>query len=80
MVFQYAQSNYQYSPRLCGAMAWMIASDEYDVVLASRILGIGARRGGMPWWKYFSNRFLTAFENILLASKLSEYHTGYRAY
>jgi glycosyltransferase involved in cell wall biosynthesis len=72
--------DYQYSPRLCGALAWMIASDEFDVVLGSRILGKGAREGGMPWWKYFSNRFLTAAENILLSMKLSEYHTGYRAF
>ena len=72
--------DYQYSPRLCGALAWMIASDEYDVVLGSRILGRGAREGGMPWWKYVSNRFLTASENILISMKLSEYHTGYRAF
>ena len=72
--------DYQYSPRLCGALAWMIASDEFDVVLGSRILGRGALQGGMPWWKYVSNRFLTAFENILLGMKLSEYHTGYRAF
>jgi glycosyltransferase involved in cell wall biosynthesis len=72
--------DYQYSPRLCGALAWMIASDEFDVVLGSRILGKGAREGGMPWWKYFSNRFLTASENVLLSMKLSEYHTGYRAF
>jgi glycosyltransferase involved in cell wall biosynthesis len=72
--------DYQYSPRLCGALAWMIASDEFDVVLGSRILGKGARAGGMPWWKYFSNRFLTAIENILIGMKLSEYHTGYRAF
>ena len=72
--------DYQYSPRLCGALAWMIASDEFDVVLGSRILGRGARKGGMPWWKYFSNRFLTASENILISMKLSEYHTGYRAF
>jgi glycosyltransferase involved in cell wall biosynthesis len=72
--------DYQYSPRLCGALAWMIASDEFDVVLGSRILGKGAREGGMPWWKYFSNRFLTASENLLISMKLSEYHTGYRAF
>jgi glycosyltransferase involved in cell wall biosynthesis len=72
--------DYQYSPRLCGAMAWMIASDEYDVVLGSRILGKGALAGGMPLYKYVSNRFLTAAENILLGMKLSEYHTGYRAF
>jgi glycosyltransferase involved in cell wall biosynthesis len=72
--------DYQYSPRLCGAMAWMIASDDYDLVLASRILGKGALAGGMPVWKYVSNRFLTAAENLLLNMKLSEYHTGYRAF
>lgn len=72
--------DYQYSPRLCGALAWMIASDEFDVVLGSRILGRGARQGGMPWWKYVSNRALTAIENVLLRVKLSEYHTGYRAF
>lgn len=72
--------DYQYSPRLCGAMAWMIASGEYDLVLASRILGQGAREGGMPWWRYLANRGLTAAENLLLGLKLSEYHTGYRAY
>jgi glycosyltransferase involved in cell wall biosynthesis len=72
--------DYQYSPRLCGAMAWMVASGEYDMVLASRILGTGALKGGMPRYKYVANRFLTAAENILLGMKLSEYHTGYRAY
>jgi hypothetical protein len=61
-------------------MAWMIASGEYDLVLASRILGRGAREGGMPWWRYLANRGLTAVENLLLGLKLSEYHTGYRAY
>lgn len=72
--------DYQYAPSLCGAMAWMIASDEYDVVLGSRILGTGALAGGMPVWKYVANRFLTLVENVLLGMKLSEYHTGYRAY
>jgi glycosyltransferase involved in cell wall biosynthesis len=72
--------DYQYSPRLCGAMAWMIASDEYDVVLGSRILGKGALEGGMPRYKYVANRFLTAVENVFLGMKLSEYHTGYRAF
>lgn len=72
--------DYQYSPRLVGAMAWMIASEEYDLVLASRILGAGAREGGMPWWRFVANRFLTAIENLLLGMKLSEYHTGFRAY
>jgi glycosyltransferase involved in cell wall biosynthesis len=72
--------DYQYAPTLCGAMAWMIASGEYDMVLASRILGRGALKGGMPLYKYVANRFLTAFENVFLDVKLSEYHTGYRAF
>jgi len=72
--------DYQYTPRLITAMAAMIAWDEFDVVLASRILGTGALKGGMPIYKYMANRFLTCFENILLGQKLSEYHTGYRAY
>lgn len=72
--------DYQYSPRLCGAMAWMIASGEYDIVIGSRILGETALRGGMPRYKYISNRFLTAAQNLLLRSKLSEFHTGYRAF
>lgn len=72
--------DYQYAPRLITAMASMIASDEYDVVLGSRVLGTGALKGGMPFYKYISNRFLTLFENILLGEKLSEYHTGYRAF
>ena len=72
--------DYQYSPRLLGAMAWLVASDEFDLVLGSRILGRGARAGGMPAWKYVANRVLTAWENLMLGVKLSEYHTGYRAY
>ncbi len=72
--------DYQYSPRLIGAMAWLVASDEFDVVLGSRILGTGALKGGMPLYKYVANRFLTASENVLLGIKLSEYHTGYRAF
>lgn len=72
--------DYQYSPRLCGAMAWMIASGEYDMVLGSRILGKGALAGGMPWWRYVANRGLTLVENLLLGMKLSEFHTGYRSY
>jgi glycosyltransferase involved in cell wall biosynthesis len=72
--------DYQYSPRLIAAMASMIAYGEYDVVLGSRILGNGARKGGMPLYKYFSNRVLTAFQNVLLGQKLSEYHTGFRAF
>jgi len=72
--------DYQYSPRLVTAMASMIVSDHYDVVLASRILGGGALKGGMPFYKYISNRFLTLIENLVLGVKLSEYHTGYRAF
>ena len=72
--------DYQYDPKLVGAMAWMVASGNFDVVLASRILGTGALKGGMPLWKYIANRFLTATENLLLGIKLSEYHTGYRAF
>lgn len=72
--------DYQYSPRLVAAMASMIASGHYGAVLASRILGHGALSGGMPKYKYVANRLLTAFENILLGQKLSEYHTGYRAW
>jgi len=73
-------ADYQYSPRLVAAMASMIAFGEYDLVLGSRILGIGARRGGMPLYKYVSNRLLTFYQNILFDYKISEYHTGYRAY
>ena len=72
--------DYQYTPKLVTAMASMIASDEFDVVLASRILGRGALVGGMPVYKYLANRGLTFIENILLGQKLSEYHTGYRAW
>jgi glycosyltransferase involved in cell wall biosynthesis len=72
--------DYQYSPRLVTAMASMVASGHYDVVLGSRILGGGAMKGGMPGYKYLSNRFLTFVENILLDMKLSEYHTGFRAF
>jgi glycosyltransferase involved in cell wall biosynthesis len=72
--------DYQYTPRLVTAMASMISSGHFDVVLASRILGTGALKGGMPRYKYIANRFLTAVENILLDAKLSEYHTGYRAF
>jgi glycosyltransferase involved in cell wall biosynthesis len=72
--------DYQYSPRLIGSLAWQVASGEYDVVLGSRILGAGALKGGMPLYKYVANRLLTAVENILLGIKLSEYHTGYRAF
>lgn len=72
--------DYQYSPRLIVSMAGLIAYGEYDVALGSRILGKGARKGGMPLYKYFANRWLTAFQNVLLGQKLSEYHTGYRAF
>ena len=72
--------DYQYTPKLIPAMATMIAYGEFDAVLASRILGVGALQGGMPLYKYISNRFLTLIENILLGHKLSEYHTGYRAF
>ena len=72
--------DYQYTPLLITAMASMVAYDVYDVVLGSRIIGGQALRGGMPLYKYISNRFLTAFENMFLGVKLSEYHTGYRAF
>lgn len=72
--------DYQYTPALIPAMASLVASGLYPCVLGSRILGGGALRGGMPWWKYVSNRLLTLFENLLLGAKLSEYHTGYRAF
>jgi glycosyltransferase involved in cell wall biosynthesis len=72
--------DYQYSPKLIGAIAWLVASDEFDVVLGSRILGTGALKGGMPYYKYVFNRLLTAIENLFLGAKLSEYHTGYRAF
>lgn len=72
--------DYQYSPKLVGAMAQMIASGHYDVVMGSRILAQNARDGGMPFYKYVSNRFLTMTQNVLMGQKLSEYHTGYRAY
>jgi glycosyltransferase involved in cell wall biosynthesis len=72
--------DYQYTPKLITALASLIAEGVFDCVLGSRILGVGALKGGMPRYKYFSNRFLTAIQNILLGYKLSEYHTGYRAY
>ncbi|PYK05051.1 MAG: glycosyl transferase family 2 [Verrucomicrobia bacterium] len=72
--------DYQYTPQLIPAMAALVASGLYPCVLGSRILGGGALRGGMPWWKYVANRFLTFVENLLLSAKLSEYHTGYRAF
>jgi glycosyltransferase involved in cell wall biosynthesis len=72
--------DYQYTPLLVTAMVSMIAFGVYDVVLGSRILGGGARKGGMPLYKYVANRFLTAFQNLLTGAKLSEYHSGFRAY
>jgi glycosyltransferase involved in cell wall biosynthesis len=72
--------DYQYTPRLVMAMASMVAYGVYDVVLGSRIIGGTALRGGMPFYKYIANRLLTAFENLFLGVKLSEYHTGYRAF
>ncbi|HBK33394.1 glycosyltransferase family 2 protein [Limibacterium fermenti] len=72
--------DYQYTPLLIHSMAYMLANNVYPVALASRILGKGALRGGMPLIKYISNRFLTFFENLLLNQKLSEYHTGFRAF
>jgi len=72
--------DYQYTPLLVPAMAGMVASGIYDMVLASRILGAGALKGGMPLYKYVFNRMLTAFQNLFLGVKLSEYHTGFRAF
>ncbi len=71
--------DYQYAPQLIPAMASLIASGLYPVVFGSRILGNGALRGGMPYYKYFFNRILTLIQNLLMRQKLSEYHTGYRA-
>jgi hypothetical protein len=72
--------DYQYTPLLLPAMVSLVASGLYPCVLGSRILGGGALRGGMPLWKYAANRFLTLVQNFLLGAKLSEYHTGYRAF
>jgi glycosyltransferase involved in cell wall biosynthesis len=72
--------DYQYTPLLIPSMAHLIANDLYPVVLGSRILGQGALKGGMPYYKYISNRLLTFTQNVLLNQKLSEYHTGYRAF
>jgi len=72
--------DYQYSPRLIGAMANMVASEHYDVVLGSRILAQSALDGGMPFYKYIANRALTFAQNVLMGQHLSEYHTGYRAF
>ncbi len=72
--------DYQYTPKLIPSISYMIANGLYEVVLASRILGKGALRGGMPKYKYFANRILTLSQNLLIGEKLSEYHTGYRAF
>ena len=72
--------DYQYTPKLIPSMAHLIAAGVYPVVLGSRILGKGALRGGMPWWRYLSNRILTLAQNFLMRQKLSEYHSGYRAF
>lgn len=72
--------DYQYTPKLIGAMAYLLESGEFDVVLGSRILGGKTRNGGMPLYKYIFNRILTLLQNIIMGAKLSEYHTGYRAY
>jgi glycosyltransferase involved in cell wall biosynthesis len=72
--------DYQYTPKLIPALAHLLASGLYDVALGSRILGRGARLGGMPLYKYVANRFLTFVQNLLIHEKLSEYHTGFRAY
>jgi len=72
--------DYQYTPKLIPSMSHLIANDLYHVVLGSRILGKGALAGGMPWYKYVANRLLTLFQNIMMNAKLSEYHTGYRAF
>ena len=72
--------DYQYTPMLLQSMCYVIANDVYPVVLASRILGRGALRGGMPFYKYVANRILTWLQNVLMSQKLSEYHTGYRAF
>jgi glycosyltransferase involved in cell wall biosynthesis len=72
--------DYQYTPKLLPALVYLIANDLYPVVLGSRILGKGALKGGMPMYKYVANRFLTFVQNLLIREKLSEYHTGYRAF
>lgn len=72
--------DYQYTPKLIESMSYMIANDVYPVCFGSRILGKGALKGGMPLYKYIANRMLTLFQNIIMSQKLSEYHTGYRAF
>lgn len=72
--------DYQYTPKLIESMSYMIANEVYPVAFGSRILGKGALKGGMPLYKYIANRMLTLFQNIMMGQKLSEYHTGYRAF
>ncbi len=72
--------DYQYTPKLLRSMCYLLADGAYEVVIGSRILGRGARKGGMPMYKYIANRFLTLTQNLLMGQKLSEYHTGYRAF
>jgi len=72
--------DYQYTPKLIQSMSYLIANEVYPVVIGSRILGKGAFKGGMPMYKYIANRFLTLFQNIIIGQKLSEYHSGYRAF
>lgn len=72
--------DYQYTPKLIPALASLIANGLHEFVIGSRILGGHALKGGMPWWKYIANRFLTSVQNLFMGAKLSEYHTGYRAY
>jgi len=72
--------DYQYTPRLLHSMCYLIANQVYEVVLGSRVLGKGALKGGMPRYKYIANRLLTLFQNLLMNQKLSEYHTGFRAF
>lgn len=72
--------DYQYTPKLIHSMSYLIANNVYDVVIGSRILGNGAFKGGMPIYKYIANRFLTLFQNIIIGQKLSEYHSGFRAF
>ncbi|MBI9055204.1 MAG: glycosyltransferase family 2 protein [Bacteroidales bacterium] len=72
--------DYQYTPKLIHSMTYLIANEVYPVVLGSRILGKGAKKGGMPFYKFFFNRILTLIQNVLMGARLSEYHTGFRAY
>ena len=72
--------DYQYTPKLIPSMCYLIAQNVYPVVIGSRILGKGALKGGMPYYKYVANRMLTLIQNLMMNQKLSEYHTGYRAY